>query len=200
MKLRFTLWGPPRTKKTHGTIAAFGRPCRSCGRPPFSKLVPSEQFQEFEKFALAQGPTLRKALKASGVELPILVRVGVRAAIYRDADTGDWNGYTDALADVLGQPMYSVPCPDKDCVTPKERKRTRIKATFAELERGATLQCSRCGLSFRASALGCEQARDGLGIIGDDSQIEHWDGTRLLVDRARPRIEVEVETLEGRLF
>jgi hypothetical protein len=37
--------------------------------------------------------------------------------------------------------------------------------------------------------------RDGLGIIKDDRQIIHWDGTRLDVDRANPRIEVEVRVL-----
>jgi Holliday junction resolvase RusA-like endonuclease len=32
-------------------------------------------------------------------------------------------------------------------------------------------------------------------IIGNDRQIESWDGTRLLVDAVRPRVEVEVRVM-----
>lgn len=34
--------------------------------------------------------------------------------------------------------------------------------------------------------------RQGAGIISDDSQIVSWDGTKLLKDASRPRIEVEI--------
>ena len=37
-----------------------------------------------------------------------------------------------------------------------------------------------------------KRTRDGLGIIDDDAQIRHWDGSRLDKDAANPRIEVEI--------
>lgn len=33
------------------------------------------------------------------------------------------------------------------------------------------------------------------GIIANDRQIEHWDGTRRLLDRDNPRVEIYIETL-----
>lgn len=33
------------------------------------------------------------------------------------------------------------------------------------------------------------------GILHNDRLIRHWDGSRLLVDRARPRVELELEVL-----
>lgn len=39
-------------------------------------------------------------------------------------------------------------------------------------------------------------SRDGAGIIGDDAQIVSWDGSRLLKDSVRPRIEVQITILE----
>lgn len=37
--------------------------------------------------------------------------------------------------------------------------------------------------------------RNGAGIIGDDSQVMHWDGSRLAKDANCPRIEVAIEVL-----
>lgn len=37
--------------------------------------------------------------------------------------------------------------------------------------------------------------RNGAGIIEDDSQIGHWDGSRLAKDANCPRIVVEIEVL-----
>ncbi len=37
--------------------------------------------------------------------------------------------------------------------------------------------------------------RGGLGIILDDKQIQHWDGTRLDKDKGNPRIEVTVHII-----
>jgi hypothetical protein len=39
--------------------------------------------------------------------------------------------------------------------------------------------------------------RQGAGIIRDDAQIVSWDGSRLLKDAARPRIEVQIEVVEA---
>jgi hypothetical protein len=37
--------------------------------------------------------------------------------------------------------------------------------------------------------------RPGVGLIENDRQIRDWDGTRLLIDRENPRIEVELAIL-----
>lgn len=37
------------------------------------------------------------------------------------------------------------------------------------------------------------QVRAGMGIIGDDDQIRSWDGSRLLKDADRPRVEITIE-------
>ncbi len=40
-------------------------------------------------------------------------------------------------------------------------------------------------------------SRNGAGIIGDDSQIVSWDGSRLRKDSVNPRIDVAVQVLEN---
>jgi hypothetical protein len=40
-----------------------------------------------------------------------------------------------------------------------------------------------------------KRKRDGAGIIDDDRQIKDWDGSRLLIDRSEPRIEVYITVL-----
>ena len=42
-----------------------------------------------------------------------------------------------------------------------------------------------------------QQSHGGMGIIADDRQIQHWDGSRLEVDRQNPRIEVRLEVFGG---
>jgi len=45
--------------------------------------------------------------------------------------------------------------------------------------------------------------RKGLGLIEDDRQIVCWDGSRMLVDKQRPRVELEIEIIgdeQGRLL
>mgnify|MGYP000724000870 CR=1 FL=1 len=45
--------------------------------------------------------------------------------------------------------------------------------------------------------------RKGLGLIEDDRQIVCWDGSRMLVDAQRPRVELEIEIIgaeQGRLL
>ncbi len=42
--------------------------------------------------------------------------------------------------------------------------------------------------------------RDGANIIADDAQIESWDGSRLLKDAARPRIEITVRPFQDHLL
>jgi Holliday junction resolvase RusA-like endonuclease len=35
------------------------------------------------------------------------------------------------------------------------------------------------------------------GIIKNDSQIESWDGTRKLLDKERPRVEITIEAMDA---
>lgn len=37
-----------------------------------------------------------------------------------------------------------------------------------------------------------KETRKGLGLIFDDVQILHWDGSRILLDRAKPRVELTI--------
>ena len=41
-----------------------------------------------------------------------------------------------------------------------------------------------------------QEKRNGAGLIRDDRQIASWDGSRLFVDRDRPRIEIEIRQME----
>lgn len=188
MTLRFALPVKPTTKKTSSRITGLGKPCHACGKRKIQRVMPSEQFEAFESAVLDEGAVIVPALRAKGASLPIMEPVHVRAMFYRDANRGDWSGFVQALADVLQGERYTVACPK--C----ERGR---KIGFEIVETGRfDLECLGCGHQWTGNATQAKLSRRGLGIIGDDSQIVHWDGTRLLIDRERPRIEVEVIVIE----
>jgi len=195
MILRFTLPIVPRTKKTSSQIVSFGKACGECGRREFQKLVPSEQFLAFEALAVSMASPIRAAIESSGrVILPVVEPVSIKAEIYRDRETGDWNGYTDALADVLQEPMYKGCCVcGKGCVI-----------GLSAMNADAPKTCSQCGRidgSKRFVARDGRQSRKGLGIIANDAQIQDWDGTRLRKDANDPRIEITITTVTmGSLF
>lgn len=44
---------------------------------------------------------------------------------------------------------------------------------------------------------GVGDALQGAGIIVNDKQIESWDGSRKLIDRANPRVEIFIEPMEA---
>jgi hypothetical protein len=188
MTLRFTLGIAPRTKKTHSRIIGFGRPCGACGKKPLQKIAPSEQFAEFEEAALDEGRVLVPKLRAKGASLPITKPVHVKALFYRSAATGDVNGFQQALADVLQGERYSIACP-------KCKRGRTIGMDTVQLGR-FELECKGCGHKWTANAVQAKLSRKGLGIIADDGLIAHWDGTRLMKDSARPRIEIEINVIE----
>lgn len=102
----FVIYGPPRTKKNHGRIfqipKAGSRPCRCCGhRPSFPKVMPSEQYEEWENEALHQMIAIRPKLERRGVRLPIAGLLSIEALIYRDVAAGDHSGFTQAIGDML---------------------------------------------------------------------------------------------------
>jgi len=200
MTISFTLPVACRTKNT-GTITDFGVRCNLCRRGKFSRVVPSDQYQAFLKECLIYGPAIRDAIQASGkLKLPIACHVSVNAQVYRDADTGDWQRYVEAIADMLQQPLYKVFCPNNSCLTPKRREPTRCIVTWEQVQAQAVVECAKCGTRFPAVAVAAETERDGLGIIADDRQIRDWDGTRLHVDARDPRIFFTIKTIEGTLF
>ena len=167
MTIRFTIFGPPRTKKNSQQIVFPGRGYDAwlnsvatwlkCGktwekpRVPFVRVIPSEAYQEWHNKAMTQVPILRTLARDQGAELPIQGPVGIKALFYRDADQGDWQGYVDGLADFL--------------------------------------QVSKVNKHGKTT-------RNGAGIIVDDKQVDNWDGTRRRIDRANPRIEVEITVLQ----
>lgn len=138
-------------------------------------VQPSEGYtQWFDLIYATKRDSIQNGLRTQGVRLPILTPVSIEARVYRDADRGDWSGYTQAIGDAIQADRWRC----GHC-----RKKT--------ISLG---DCPHC----RSSVCNMEHERKGLGIIGDDSQIEHWDGTRLYLDPRRPRVELIVRTLQAK--
>lgn len=133
-------------------------------------LLPSEAYREW----LAAILPLKASIRASIPGLPIVGDVAVQALFYRDRQTGDCTGYYEALADAIQSDVWA--CGKCKSRTPSDR---------------TPGCCSKCGERFDLKL----KAR-GLGIIQNDRQIQHWDGSRLLVDSARPRIELVITTID----
>lgn len=190
MIFHVTLKAIPRTKKTHNRVfpmisseglkSLVKRLQASVSHRDSIKALmseisfsvhPSEGFEEWFNLIYPTRFQIQSELAALGVKLPILEPVAISALIYREADRGDWTGYVDAIADAIQAELWQCQL----C-----RKKTMVLAG-----------CPSC----RASIAAMRHARKGLGIIGDDRQIEHWDGTRLMKDSTRPRIELTVRTL-----
>jgi len=53
----------------------------------------------------------------------------------------------------------------------------------------------------RADVCGLQQAvgdwLEDMGAIKNDFYIDNWDGTRRLIDRSRPRVEIEIRRIGG---
>jgi hypothetical protein len=136
-------------------------------------VQPSENYIEWFDRQYLMRASLHSQLAAAGVRLPIMEPVAIKALIYREALRGDWTGYVDAIGDAIQADVWQC----QEC-----KKKTITLAN-----------CPHCG----ASIARMRQARRGLGIIADDKQIVHWDGSRLLKDSQRPRIELTIETLRA---
>lgn len=100
--IRFTLFGAPRTKKTHNRIFRFGKDREH------TRVAPSEQFEDYLSSCLMQGLVIRGALEAAGIVLPIFEAVSVRALFYRQRNDGDATGYYSALGDIIQAPTMRV--------------------------------------------------------------------------------------------
>ena len=92
VRIRFTIQGPPRTKKNHNRLVRAGRRYR---------LIPSPAHERWYRDVCSQAWAIREQLRRAGVELPIQGPVTVRAVFYRDRRVGDECGYMQALGDWL---------------------------------------------------------------------------------------------------
>jgi Holliday junction resolvase RusA-like endonuclease len=92
MRIRFTLPGAPRTKKTSNRIVRAGK---------FAKVMPSKAYCDYERALRPVLGAVCAQLADGGVRTPITGPVEVAATFYRDADRGDLCGYMQALGDIL---------------------------------------------------------------------------------------------------
>ncbi len=131
-------------------------------------LLPSEAYTEWFKEVLKQRPLIQQQL--AGIA-PINKPVAIAATIYREALQGDWTGYVEAIADAIQEEVWSCESCGKRATTAKP---------------SACIHCGHWKI---------KRTRKGLGIILDDKQIQHWDGTRLAKDAQCPRIELALTIL-----
>lgn len=142
-------------------------------------VQPAEGYEDWFNGLYLFRSHIHSAAAGKGIELPITEPVWIQASVYRDAERGDFNGYTDAIADAIQADEWKC----GHC-----KKKTIVLAG-----------CPHC----RGPICGMSHARKGLGLIGNDSQIVHWDGTRLYKDAQRPRVELVIRTIppaQGGLF
>lgn len=89
IKLKLTVIGAPRTKKTGQRIVKVGK---------FSKILPSKAYLDWEKSALVElAPHIGRLRHL----LPLAFEMSCQASIYRDAERGDACNYYQAIADML---------------------------------------------------------------------------------------------------
>lgn len=165
MTVRFTLAGRNSAGEVVPPRTKKNHP-QLIPRLDFAVIVPSAAYQEW--FAAV----LRSRKGSPIVAHPITDRVSITAIVYRDREVGDWTGYMDGIADAIQAPMWR--CSKKGC----GRGKFYVKGSG---------WCD-CGEKLK-------KVRDGLGVILDDKQIVHWDGSRLRVDKLRPRVEVTIEVV-----
>ena len=175
MTARFVLAGAVRTKKTSLRVATIpGKKDADGNRGKgFTKILPSEAFEKWLDVVVLQGPRIRMELQKQGAKLPFRNPISLKMLFYRDRDTGDLCGFEQAVQDALQVPLYRFPCSNCN------------KATMAE---APPARCSTCGIPLHQG----KQARKGLGIIADDVLVRSKDGSRLLKDATRPRVEIEI--------
>lgn len=89
MSISFTITGPPRTKKNSEVLNLRG---------PKPRKMPSKAYQEWNASAQMQLAVLRGLKFSNGT---FTHPVNVCALIYREALTGDANGFYQAIADTL---------------------------------------------------------------------------------------------------
>ena len=91
-KIRFTIYGAPRTKKTSNRAVHVQGKLR---------ILPSKAHEVWYHNAVSQAYEIKAALRHQDVHLPITAQVSVRAIFYRQRNDGDRLNYEQALYDWL---------------------------------------------------------------------------------------------------
>lgn len=196
MKFTVCLPGAPRTKKNHPNVfpmismegivnlrqklkeaLLIGKGGhREAVRALMSEInfsiQPAKGYTEWAQLVYLYRSSIRTMLQDRGITLPIAGPVSIAATFYREKRIGDWSGYTQALGDVIQCDQWKC----KNCGS-------------------KTYTISDCG-KCKARMSFLEHHRSGLGLIFDDAQIVHWDGTRVAHDNVRPRVELTLETIK----
>lgn len=131
----FTVPLPPVTKKNHSRIVTYGKRCPTCKRGQISKLLPSEQYEKYER-------EIRKYLAAfhreiDTIDYPINLKCVFYTATRRQSDLA---GHLQSIQDLL----VEYKCLEDDCrdivastdgsavLYDKENPRTEITITRKE--------------------------------------------------------------------
>lgn len=136
-------------------------------------IHPSDPFQEWFDLVYLYRSSIQSQITAMGFKLPLTGAVSIEATFYRSRLIGDWSGFTQALGDAIQAEQWKC----GSC-----KKKTYVLAG-----------CPHCP----GKISGMTHARKGLGLIADDGQIVHWDGTRLDKDAAKPRIEFTIHIIKA---
>jgi hypothetical protein len=175
MKLRFTLFCIPRTKKNHPQLVPASQI-----QGGMARILPSKAFSVMFKAAKPHITKLRKDFAARGVTIPIEAPVAISAQFYRKQRSGDWDGFVAGLLDMLQWKDSIKPdCENCECRASEHAK--------------GFCPTGKAGGYRRAQ--GAKNTYVYRGLIQDDIQVRHMDGTRLHVDHKNPRIEVCIERL-----
>lgn len=178
MKLTIKLPGDFTTKKNSPVLIGGTRP----------RMLPSKAFRDWLAVQLLQKSILKRKL---GDAIPVKQPCSITALFYRSRDVGDWTGYLDALADLIQSDAWR--CERPDVVVKMKRDGKRVSSPVCRRKTVTDVAPDRCPFCQYPMP---KRVRQGLGIIQDDRQIQHWDGTRLLLDPDRPRIEMKIITIE----
>ena len=126
MRLAFTIFGAPRTKKNHNVVvftgkpcptaiavcrADRGKPCRLCKRGHHPHVLPAAEHKAWFTPALLQA----RIVRARVMPRTLTEQVNVAAVFWRDAYRGDALGYFQALGDLLQ--AAKIVENDEQCVT-----------------------------------------------------------------------------------
>jgi len=159
-----TLPGAPRTKKTSNRVVMLGK-----GDNRHPVVLPSEAFEGWLKTLLTFRAMIQRQIRDTGVQIPVEYPVQIFARVFRDRDAGDFTGYAQAIGDAIQDSSWHCEGCNKNVLDSRLPQHREV--------------CKVAKLSAR---------RKGLGLILDDAQIDNWDGTRLLIDRDNPRVELEI--------
>lgn len=102
----FTVPLPPVTKKNHGRIVTYGKRCPTCKKGSISKLLPSKQYEEYERKIAKYLNALHRAIGT--ISCPI----NLKCLFYCDTRRqSDLVGHLQSIQDLL----VEYKCIEDDC-------------------------------------------------------------------------------------